>query len=82
MSRVEIAEMVFSLGIIMTNDQLNEALELADAAKDSKVAFEEFICYFFQGVKGGYGRVKSHLLTKLTFSLKLYNTSFLMKMWV
>ena len=42
--------MVSTVGIIMTNEEFNQALELADAERDNKLSFEEFICFFLKGI--------------------------------
>ena len=39
-------------GIIITLDDLAQLFDLADASKDGKVLFEEFICLFLKGIKG------------------------------
>lgn len=53
-----LAETIFSIGLVLTDDELYEALDLSDESKDGKVSFHSFICYFLMGIRGG-DRVKA-----------------------
>ena len=50
---VEFVEMSISAGIEMTYDDYDKMFQLAECAKDGRIAFEDFICTFLRGTRGG-----------------------------
>ena len=53
LGRVEVAEMIFNLGIILTNEELKSLLEIGDCTKDGKIPFQNAIYYFLEGSRDG-----------------------------
>ena len=53
LTRTEFVEMIHIIGVILTNEELYQDLDISDRSKDGKISFESFICFFFIGIKRG-----------------------------